>query len=146
SLFRGRSCRSGRAAHALGSRPPGRESLVGPRGGAHRKGLLMAQNSLSGAEARRYVRAGQLAAAVLAVAAVSLWALDVPGMDRLPAPPVVKPAEDKAATPAVAQAARIDADGVQGLAVRLDEARLKEPVVAQAPPQPEPPAPPSGPE
>lgn len=108
----------------------------------------MAMNSMSGADAKRYVRAGQLAAVVLGVAAVSLWALDVPGMNSLPAAPVVNPAESKPAVPAAAAPTtpRVDPDGVAGLAMRLDEARVKEPVVAKAPESEPVPEAPAGPE
>lgn len=117
------------------------ECSVFPAVGTIWKGTVMAQHLMSGADAKRYVRAGQLAAAVLAVAAVSLWALDVPGMDRLPPEPVVKPGESSEPKPLVVATARIDSDAVSGLAVRLDEAVVKAPPpppptpVTEAPPE-----------
>jgi hypothetical protein len=109
------------------------------------KELDMARNSMSGAEARRFVLIGRTAGIALGVTAAALWALEIPGMGTLPAKPEVKPPA-AAEQPATIELAKLDSDAVMGLSERLDLAGHVtpppvEPTITTAPPPP-----PTGPE
>lgn len=93
----------------------------------------MARMTVSSARARRYVRIAQMAGLALGVSAAALWALEVPGLrGQLPAKPAVDVVPVAARPSQGAAQPVLDADGVDGLAERLNEAAKRPaPVVTQ---------------
>lgn len=94
-------------------------------------------------DARRYVKVGQAAAVALGLSAATLWAVDVPGLGKkLPAQPVVKPAQTDAPRQAPASAKQLGRDELAAMAGRLEiGANVKKPEVkeevAKTEPKPE---------
>src|SRR5678815_4809330 len=108
----------------------------------------MAGNTISGGNAKKYANYARMGGVVLLVAAGGLWALDLPGMQKLPEKPAPAPTQADAPKPDSSKAsARIDQEQVSDAADRLEVAWMKQPkpeVKTEDPPDPDPI--PSGPE
>lgn len=107
----------------------------------------MARNTMSGADAKRYVLVGRTAAVALGVTAAALWALDVPGMSQLPPKPEPAPVAEGATRQAAQETPRLDSSAIADLTERLDMAVVKAPPVEEVKNEPKiEDDPPSGPE
>jgi hypothetical protein len=81
----------------------------------------MAWMTVSGAQARRYVRMAQMGALALGVSAAALWALQVPGLqEALPQKPEVPPVAPVQPIQRAQEGPALDSEGVLGVAERLE--------------------------
>jgi hypothetical protein len=87
----------------------------------------MAGISISGSEARRYANYARMGGIVLLVAAGGLWALQAPGMNDLPAKPVLEAAKPDPNKTTQVAAPKVDQETIVGSAERLDMAVVKAP-------------------